>query len=92
MYIHIYIYAYVYIYICIYQYVYIYIGFREFQEHDKQTCDCSIRFRVLAELGFFSFQIVAAAVQQDVHCLRQADKSLQDDKELGESPHDRGDL
>ena len=26
---------------------------------------------------------MAAAVQQDVHCLRQADESLQDDKELG---------
>ncbi len=26
-------------------------------------------------------QIISAAVRQDVHCLRQADKSLQDDKE-----------
>ena len=35
-------------------------------------------------------QIVAAAVQQDVHCLRQADKSLQDDKELGNGPPHTG--
>ena len=27
-------------------------------------------------------QIISAAVRQDVHCLRQADKSLQDDKEF----------